>query len=342
MPEHAILERGQESGVMPFSGICFDCSSFESARHSMAVMEKQSSELAGYLDEPPQMPSGTVGKAGYLRLGFRYDEKLGRTVLADMDRRTPLLAQKALYWEESQPGMACVIIIAATGCVVQGDRLALDVNAGPDSLALITTQCASKVHSMGHNYASQLQTFRLGERSYLEYMPDPLILHRSARYVQDTHVLLPASASFVYGELLVPGRRWHHDEELFGFDLYSAGLRVSRPGKSGDSVLFEERLVMEPDSTDFRNIGVMGGFDVLGSVYAFVPERKLAEIRNAVKADITDSLAWGASILPRSSGLALRVLGRSTEKVRSKMREFHSLVRESVLGGALPPEFLWR
>ena len=341
MPGYLSAERGRP-GEEVAAFACPDCSSFEAARRSVAGMGRQAAELHAFQDEPPQMPSGSVGKAGYLHLGFQHDEARGRTVLADMDRRVPLLAQKALYWEESQPGMACVIVIAPSGCVVQGDRLALDVEAGPGSCALVTSQSAAKVHSMDHGYASQMQSFRLGEEAYLEYMPDQLILHRHSRYLQDTFVTLPASASFVYGELMVPGRRWHHEEELFGFDIYSAGLRVSRPGGREEDVLFEERLVLEPEDTDFRNVGVMGGFTVLGSVYAFVPERHTAPLKNAIGSEVSAALAWGASILPHGAGLALRVLGHDAAGVRAKMRGFHSLVREAVLGRPLPPEFLWR
>lgn len=339
----------------------YQLSGFAASRMAVARMGAKASEFRPFLSEPPQMASGATGKAGYLSLAFEHDAERGRTVLSAMDRRVPLLAQKALYWEESQPGMACVIVIAATGCTVQGDRLALDVSAGPGSRALVTTQCAAKIHSMEHNYASQLQRFRLGEESYLEYMPDALILHRSARYLQDTLVTLPASASFVYGEILVPGRRWHHEEELFGFDIYSAGLRVMRPGAEEEErgwdpsfsfgmgneaeegeTFFEERLVLEPDETEFRNVAVMGGYEVLGSLYALVPERYAAAIKNGASSDVTESLAWGVSILPRCVGVVLRVLGRDVESVRGKMREFHSLVRQTVLGSPLPPEFLWR
>ena len=323
-----------------FPAVLPDCSTFEASRQAVARIEQEALELAEYRDEPPQMRSGSTGKAGYLRLSFRHDPQQARTVLTDLDRRAPLLAQKALYWEESQPGMACVIVISTTGCIVQGDRLVLDVSVEDGARALVTTQCASKVHCMAHNYASQLQNFRLGEDSYLEYMPDPLILHRTARYLQDTNVLLPSSASFVFGDVLVPGRRWHHEDELFGFDLYSAGLRVSRP--EGAAPLFEERLVLDPEDMNFRSIGIMGGYDVLGSLYALIPERHVTTLKKAIGAEVEKDLAWGASVLPGGAGLALRVLGRSTEEVRRKMREFHSLVREALLGSPLPPEFLWR
>jgi urease accessory protein len=44
-------------------------------------------EFAAFRGEPPQMRSGAVGKSGYLRLGFEL--RGGRTILADLDARTP-------------------------------------------------------------------------------------------------------------------------------------------------------------------------------------------------------------------------------------------------------------
>lgn len=317
-----------------------DCSSFQAAKDAMRGLEKEAVELNPYRDEPPQMKSAATGKTGYLRLDFRRDENMGRTVLADLDRRVPLLAQKALYWEESQPDMACVITIAATGCVVQGDRMALDIRAEEGAHALVTTQCATKVHVMDHNHALQLQRFRLEKDSWLEYVPDPLILHRHARYMQDTWVTLPESACFIYGEILMPGRRWHHEEELFGFDLYSAGFHVCR--KDGEAPLFEERLVLEPDRENFCSAGVMNEFEVFGSMFALVPEQVASGIGSAMGSCVGRDIAWGTLKLPEGAGIALRVLGHTVESVRRKTREFHSLAREEGLGKPLPPEFLWR
>ena len=309
-----------------------------SAHARLRALGAAARELDAYRDEPP-MPSGIPGKTGWLKLDFRHDAALGRTVLADMDRRVPLLVQKALYWEASQPGMACVTVISTTGCVVQGDRLAMEVRTGPGAQALIVTQGATKIHSMEQGYAAQLQTFVLDEGSFVEYAPDPLILHRSSRFTQDTFVTLPASAAFVYGETVMPGRRWHHEEELFGFDVFCAGFSAARPD---GSVLFEERMLLEPEMTDFRNIAVMGGYDICGTVFALMPERHLRQVREAIGADVTAQLAWGAGLLPSGAGLAFRVLGRDTASVQGMMRAFRSLVREAVLGRPLPPEFLWR
>ncbi len=53
-------------------------------------------ELAKYQQEPPQMASGAVGKHGYLRL--RFADRGAKSTLHEMERKVPLLVQKALYW----------------------------------------------------------------------------------------------------------------------------------------------------------------------------------------------------------------------------------------------------
>ena len=73
-------------------------------------------ELAPFQDEPPQMASGAVGKSGFLRLGF--ERRGDQTILADLDRRTPFMAQRALYPEPAMPDLAW-LFIHDDRCVLQ-------------------------------------------------------------------------------------------------------------------------------------------------------------------------------------------------------------------------------
>ena len=102
-------------------------------------------EMAAFQDEPLQMKSGTVGKSGFLRLGLEC--RGNRTILADLDRRAPYMAQRALYCDQAMPELACVFMITTTGCLLQGDRLALEVVLGPRARAHVTTQSATKIHT---------------------------------------------------------------------------------------------------------------------------------------------------------------------------------------------------
>ena len=165
----------------------------ELAKAALSRIGLESPELRPYQDEPAQMPSGTVGKDGYLRLEFA--DRGDRSVMAFMDRRVPFLVQRALYWDEAMPQMPCIFIITTTGCVLQGDRMALEIEVGKNAQAHVTTQSATKVHMMNANYASQLQDIVVEEGGYLEYMPDPLIPHRTSRFLSKTRLSVAETCS---------------------------------------------------------------------------------------------------------------------------------------------------
>ena len=296
-------------------------------------------ELAAFQDEPPQMRSGAVGKTGFLHLGF---ERRGRrTILADLDYRIPYRAQRALYCDEAMPDLAHVFLITTTGCLLQGDRMALDIALQRGARAHVTTQSATKIHSMDANYAAQTQTIMLADGAYLEFLPDPIIPHRRARFVSDTRIKVAPSATLLYAEIIQPGRKHHHPEECFGAAVVSMALDVARPD---GSTLFAEKLLIEPQRYAMRQTGVMGPFDVFGNALLCTPKETADRIWQRIGADVdlANGVAFGACRLPNDAGLLFKVLGRETAPVKAKVREFWSVVREEVTGACLPPPFLWR
>jgi urease accessory protein len=296
-------------------------------------------ELAAFQDEPPQMRSGTAGKTGFLRLGFEH--RGSHTILANVDRRAPYMVQRALYCDQEMPDLACVFLINTTGCIVQGDRLTLDVTVGSRARAHVTTQSATKIHTMDANYAVQTQTITLADDAYLEFLPDPVIPHRQARFVSDTRITMAPSATILYSEIVQPGRTHHRPDECFGATVMSISTAAARP--SGRT-LFIEKLVIEPQRYAMRQTGVMDSFDVLGNVILCTPKDNTDRIFERVGADVDPArgLAFGACRLPNDAGLIYKVLGRETTQVKAKVREFWGVVREEVIGVGLPPPFLWR
>jgi len=295
--------------------------------------------FAAYGDEPPQMASGAVGKSGHLRV--RFERRGERTVLADVDTRVPCLAQRALHCDEMLPDMAWLFTITTTGTVLQGDRLELAVALGPEARAHVTTQSATKIHSMDANYAVQRTMLTLAPGAYLEYLPDPLIPHRAARYASDTRIVVDADASLLCSEIVQPGRKHHHPEEAFGATLLSLATRAQRPD---GTLLFEERLHVEPARFAVRQTGVMDDYDVLANVVLCTPADVAARVAARIDADVdrAQGLAFGACRLPNDAGIVYKVVGRETEPVRAKVREFWAVAREEITGAAIPPPFLWR
>jgi urease accessory protein len=296
-------------------------------------------ELAAFQDEPRQMPSGTVGKSGFLRLGF--ERRDGRTILAELDRRVPYLAQRALHTDPAMPDLAHVFLITSSGCLLQGDRLALEVALGPDARAHVTTQSATKIHAMEANYALQTQSFVLGEGAYLEFLPEPLIPHRRARFSSDTQIVIAPTATFLYSEIVQSGRKHHHPEECFGATLLSLAVAARRPD---GNPLFTEKLVFEPARNPARQTGVMDSFDVFGNVILLTPKGPADRIaaRLGADVDLEAGLAHGACRLPNDAGLIYKVLGRETLQVKGKVRDFWAIAREEVAGQGIPPPFFWR
>ena len=296
-------------------------------------------ELAAFQDEPLQMRSGTVGKTGFLRLGF--ERRGSRTILADLDRRAPYMVQRALYCDQAMPDLPSVFLITTTGCLLQGDRLALEITLGPRAQAHITSQSATKIHAMDSNYAAQTQTITLADDAYLEFLPDPVIPHRHARFVSDTQISVAPSATLVFSEVIQPGRKHHHPDECFGATVLLVSTSASRPDGRR---LFIEKLVIEPQRYAMRQTGVMDSFDVFGNVILCTPKDKADRIQERVGADVdlANGVAFGACRLPNDAGLIYKVLGRETAQVKAKVREFWGVVREEVTGAGLPSPFLWR
>lgn len=296
-------------------------------------------ELAAYQQEPGQLATGSPGKTGYLRMGF---ERRGRrTVLADLERRAPLLVQQALYWDEGMPDMPCVFMISNAGGVLQGDRTTVAIHLGADAQAHVTTQSATKIHEMDANHAAQRQQIVLDERAYLEYLPDQTIPHRHSRFRTRTELVVHPTATLLYGEVLMAGRKHYRDGERFAYDVFSSRVAARRPD---GRPLFVEQFVVEPGRDDVRLAGVMGGWDVFGNVLVLAPREHVDAIAGELPAGVSREPAWAASPsrLPHDAGIVFKVLGMEYEPVRDVIRRVWSTVRRDVTGHEVPRQFAWR
>lgn len=296
-------------------------------------------ELAPYQTQPAQMPAASVGKVGRLRLCFA--QRGERTILAHIYRQAPLLVQRALYWDEEMPEMACVYVLTTSGGILQGDRLGIDIELAAGARAHVTTQAATKIQQMDANYGVQTQRVTLAADSYLEYLPEPTIPYRDSRFLTHTELRVEPSATLLYGETLMPGRKYHAGGEIFAYEVFSSMLRAARP--QGPE-LFVEKFLIEPGRHDVARLGVMGGFHVFANVVLMTPPEVAARVfdRTTPTWDDGTPLIAAASRLPNDAGLIYKVLGTESEPVRDAVRAFCAIAREEAVGRAVPRPFAWR
>ena len=296
-------------------------------------------ELARYQDQPRQLRAGTPGKRPHLSL--RFERRAGRSVLADVAHRAPLLAQPALYWDEGMPDLPCVFIVSTSGGILQGDRASIEIELGPGASAHVTTQAATKIHAMDANFATQSQEIALGEGAYLEYLPDVVIPFRHARFLSRTRIRVDPTAALLYAEVVLPGRTHHAGGEAVAYDVFSSTVRAERPD---GAELFTDTFVIEPGAADVRQVGIMSGFDVFANALFLAPAAVAGRVFAEVPAVVDEANGWAAaaSRLPGGAGLIYRVLGAGSEPVRHRVREFWSLVRREVAGASLSSTLRWR
>lgn len=274
----------------------------------------------------------TADKRGYLRLGFELDSR--RSILRDWERHAPTIVQQALYFDEEWEELPCVYILSSGGPALEGDRYRQRFTLAPHSYAHISTGAATKVAPMREGYCSMQTHITLAEGAYLEYLPEPLIPCRDARYTSCTEIEIAPTASLLLGETILCGRK--HSRERFDYSLLLSTISARRP--SGE-VLFSETSLSRPKPT---RVGEMGGYDVRATVYALCPKEDSQAIYSLFNPVQSADTATALTTLPNDCGLRFIALGHESGPVKHAVREFFSLARLRIKGRPLPAEFAWR
>ncbi len=297
-------------------------------------------EMAPYLSQPDAMYVGCPGKHGFLNLRFELDKE-GKSIMRDWDRRAPLIVQQELYFDEELPGLPCVYILSSGGPNVDGDRYCQQFSVGRDAMAFISTGAATKLAEMKRNYSGMEQSITLEEGAYLEYLPEPVIPCAHTRFISDTRIVCHPTATLVYSEVYMAGRKYYKDGELFKFDILSVCTHAERP--DGEQ-LFREKFIIDPHRSAIRDVGTMHGYDVFANVVVLAPPEEAEKVYAATEPfiDRERHLAAGITHLPNGAGLLFKVLGMEPGPVKKTVREFASRVRQAVKGKPIPPEFPWR
>jgi len=149
-------------------------------------------------------------------------------------------------------------------------------------------------------------------------------------------------ATVLYGEMVMPGRKHHHADERFGFDLLSMSIEVSRPD---GTQLFSEKLLIEKDDRRIDLPAVMKDFDCFANIVCLTTPAIAARIdqrfQNVFGTKEAQRVISGVSQLPNGAGLILRVVGIESYDVRAEVRKFWKVVREEARNRTLADELLW-
>ena len=90
------------------------------------ISDETPQEVKKYNLKIEQLEVGKSGKVGILDVELKENDKL-KTVITKQFSQVPLQIQRAVYPENSLPGMAYLYIISPSGGILQGDRYKTDI-----------------------------------------------------------------------------------------------------------------------------------------------------------------------------------------------------------------------
>ncbi|MBP2231368.1 urease accessory protein [Azospirillum agricola] len=133
----------------------------------------------------------------------RFEHRHGETRLATLYHHDPL---RVLLPTPRRGDVPIAVLATTSGGMVGGDRMDIDLSAGPGARALVTTQAAEKV------YRSTGADCRIDTRvaveagAWLEWMPQEAIVFEGSRLRRLTRLELAGDSRLIAGEMLVFGR----------------------------------------------------------------------------------------------------------------------------------------
>jgi urease accessory protein len=285
-------------------------------------------EVLAYDSKLSQLGVGRAGKLGAIVLRMEYEPHRQRTVAKEQYSKVPLFTQRVLYLEESLPSMAYLYIISPSGGILQGDRYRMDITLANNAFLHLTTQGATRIYRMDKNYATQLVHINVGEGCYFEYIPDQIIPYRNSRFYQNVLLNVHDNSTLIYSEMLVPGRVG--SGESFEYDI--CYLKTNAKNQNGN-LRFIDTAILEPKKRNLKNFGVLEGFDVFGTVYLLSNTIYVKELNDLINTMIESAprVHGGATILPNSSGVMIRLLGSFASDVRNVIYEVVRISRRVIL-----------
>lgn len=150
------------------------------------------------------LPSSFDPGVWHASLRLRFADDGGVTRLVERAHSGPLRVQKPLYPEGAR--ICHAIMIHPPGGVVGGDRLSVDVQAGPATHAFLTSPGAAKWYRANGRVSMQDVRIDAGAGACVEWMPQETIFFNDARVRLTHQVELAADASYIGCEILCFGR----------------------------------------------------------------------------------------------------------------------------------------
>ncbi|MFC5471662.1 urease accessory protein UreD [Cohnella suwonensis] len=283
---------------------------------------------------PPAIRSVPVaGRLSELRATVGIPDADGVPKLVERYHTSPLKIAKtfSLRGEGDWRQLAVVQMDGSPG-LLEGDRYSFDWELREGARLYATNQAYTRVHPCESETgdARLRQSFRLGAGAVLEWIPEPVMLFRDARFIAETEVELGEGAICMLGDLFSPGRLFRG--EAFDFRKYELKVKVLHGGE----LIHYQRQVWEPETLPIRSAGCFGEFTHMGTFSVF-SDLLGADFQERLRAYIDErpammeGVSWGVARTARH-GVVVQLAGNAAWRLQRAILAAWDGARKLALG----------
>ena len=202
------------------------------------------------------------------------------------------------------------------GGLVDGDRIAMDIDVGRGAAAFISTQASTKIYRSPIGTSARMHA-RVAAEGLLAVVPDPVVCFSGARYRQTQTFELADGASLVLLDWVSSGR--HAAGERWAFDDYHSQMTVTLDGR----LLVHDALALRAADGNLRErlgrLNVLAVAVLAGTTLAPAAASVVASASASPVLKKADQLVAATPLGER--GCVVRFAGTSVERVRRTIRE---------------------
>jgi urease accessory protein len=272
------------------------------------------------------------GDDGWQRAFFRFAAASdGRTQLARQFVQYPFHITRPMHLDPNWPELATLVLQSTSGGLFRDDRVAIEISVGDGAAAQVTTQSATKVHSMeAGDTAEQLISVKVEAGGYAELINDALILFPDSRLDTATRLTVAQGAAAVVTEAAL----WHvpteaRSESAPAFAKFSQLLEMT--DDYGVPIVRERQLSGLETPAGLRHWEHYG---VQASVYALAPGGAILPLVSALRQALDGHRdVWGGvTTLPGEAGAVTRLLATDGAAMRAAVGALWRASRVALVG----------
>ena len=256
--------------------------------------------------------------------GFAYIEvasdKNSRTFIKNLKTKSPILVQKALYSDPSNPHKAHIYLMSSAGGMLQGDTLKIDITARKNTETFVTTQAATEIYKSENQNCCQHVKILVEKDSFLEYLPKQIIPHKHAKFFQNVNIRIDESSTLIYSEIISAGRIAYGEK----FDFNSVRLQLNCTDQNSRT-LFSESSNFEPKNNKTKFNSLFGNQNLYSTIYIVSQKIDFEKLSLQIYEFFKINSLIGCSQLPNNSGVVIRILSNSIDKINDSISTIRQL-----------------